>query len=219
MAANCVVFDIGGVLMNFGTRALTAACTGTGEDAALLHREVFEHIDWIAMDRGGSEAAALERMKERLPRRLHASVDQLIACWDEYLIPIPEMNGLARELDGMGIPLYLLSNTPDRFYRFRERIPAWPLMRGALVSFEEHLLKPDLEIYRRLFSRFGLSPGDCFFIDDSQANIEAARWCGMKGCLYRGDAGEVRGALRRAGIPVADRERAAGQIAGAGRSE
>ena len=203
MAAGCVIFDIGGVLMYFDTRALTAAFTESAQDAALLHREIFEDIDWIAMDRGGSEAASLERMKERLPRRLHGPADRVIARWDEYLFPIPEMNALARELDGMGIPLYLLSNTPDRFCRFRERIPVWPLMRGALLSFEEHLLKPDPEIYRRLFSRFGLSPGDCFFVDDSQANIEAARWCGMKGCLYRGDAGEVRAALRRAGIPVA----------------
>ena len=203
MAANCVIFDIGGVLMYFDTRALTAALTESGEDAALLHREVFEDIDWITMDRGGSEAEALERMKGRLPRRLHAPADRLIARWDEYLFPIPEMNALARELDALGIPLYLLSNTPDRFYRFRERIPVWPLMKGALLSFEERLLKPDPEIYRRLFSRFGLPPEECFFVDDSQANIEAARWCGMKGCLYRGDAGEVRGALRRAGIPVA----------------
>ena len=207
MAVNCVIFDIGGVLMNFETWSLTAAFTETAEDAALLHREIFEDIDWITMDRGGSEAAALERMKSRLPQRLHTPADQVIDRWDEYLIPIPEMNALARELDGMGIPLYLLSNTSERFRRFREHIPAWPLMKGALLSFEEHLLKPDPEIYRRLFSRFGLSPGDCFFVDDSQANIEAARWCGMKGCLYRGDAGEVRSALRRAGIPVtADRE-------------
>ena len=203
MAGNCVVFDMGGVLMDFNTRVLTAALTESAEDAALLHREVFEHIDWIAVDRGGSEAEALERMKGRLPRRLHAPADQLIARWDEFLVPIPEMNALARELDALGVPLYLLSNTSDRFYRFREHIPVWPLMRGALLSFEEHLLKPDPEIYRRLFSRFGLSPGECFFVDDNQANIEAARWCGMKGCLYRGDAGEVRGALRRAGIPVA----------------
>ena len=207
MAASCVIFDMGGVLMNFDTWGLTAAFTETEEDAALLHREVFEDIDWIAMDRGGSEAASLERMKGRLPRRLHAPADQVIARWDEYLVPIPEMNGLARELHGMGVPLYLLSNAPDRFYRFRERIPVWPLMRGALLSFEEHLLKPDPEIYRRLFSRFGLLPGDCFFVDDSNANIEAAQWCGMSGCLYRGSAGEVRSALRRAGIPVAaDRE-------------
>ena len=207
MAASCVIFDMGGVLMDFDTRGLAAAFTETEEDAALLYREVFKDVDWIAMDRGESETASLKRMKERLPRRLHASAEQLIARWDEYLAPIPEMNELARELDGMGVSLYLLSNIPDRFYRFRERIPVWPLMRGALLSFEEHLLKPDLEIYRRLFSRFGLLPEDCFFVDDSNANIEAAQWCGMQGCLYRGDAGEVRSALRRAGIPVAaDRE-------------
>ena len=202
MTAKYIVFDMGGVLMDFDTRGLTAAFTENGEDAALLHREVFEHIDWLTMDRGGSEEAALARMKTRLPRRLHSPADRMMANWDQFLVPIPEMNALARELDGLGVPIYLLSNTSDRFYRFRERIPVWPLLKGAVISCEEHLLKPDTEIYRRLFARFGLSPGDCFFVDDSHANIEAALWCGMQGFLYQGSAGQVREALRQAGIPV-----------------
>lgn len=214
MAANCVIFDMGGVLMDFDTHGLTAAFTDTPDDAALLHREVFGHIDWLTMDRGGPEAAALERIKGRLPKRLHRPADQMMAHWDEYLIPIPEVNDLARELDGMGVPIYLLSNTSTRFYQFRERIPVWPLLRGTVISCEEHLLKPDTELYRRLFSRFGLSPGDCFFIDDVNTNIEAALWCGMQGFLYQGHVGELRRALRRAGIPVANREGAAGQTAG-----
>lgn len=212
MAAKYVVFDMGGVLLDFDTRGLTAAFAGSEEDAARLHREIFGHIDWLSMDRGGSEEEALARMKARLPQRLHAPAEQVMAHWDEYLIPIPEMNGLARELDAMGVPIYLLSNTSDRFYRFRERIPVWPLLRGAVLSCEERLLKPDPEIYRRLFSRFGLAPGDGVFVDDVSANIEAAQWCGLKGCLYRGEAAEVRDALRRAGIPAAaNREGAAGR--------
>lgn len=212
MAAKYVVFDMGGVLMDFDTRGLTAAFTENGEDAALLHREVFEHIDWITMDRGGSETAALARIKTRLPQRLHGPADQMLAHWDQFLVPIPEMNDLARELDGLGVPIYLLSNTSGRFYQFRERIPVWPLLKGAVISCEEHLLKPDTEIYRRLFSRFGLSPGDGVFVDDSYMNIEAAQWCGLKGCLYRGGGAQVREALRQAGIPVsANCEGAAGR--------
>lgn len=214
MAVKYVIFDMGGVLMDFDTHGLTAAFTDTPEDAALLHREVFGHIDWLTMDRGGPEAAALERIKGRLPKRLHRPADQMMTHWDEYLIPIPEMNGLAQELDGMGVPIYLLSNTSDRFYRFRERIPAWPLLKGAVISCEEHLLKPDTELYRRLFARFGLPPEDCFFIDDVNTNIEAALWCGMRGFLYRGDVDELRCALRQVGIPVSNRRGAAGHTAG-----
>ena len=101
------------------------------------------------------------------------------------------------------MPLYLLSNTSARFYRFREKIEVLPLLRGALLSFEEKLLKPDPELYRRLFSRFGLSPGECFFIDDLHLNVEAARWCGMRAFHYQNDISRLRAALREAGIPVA----------------
>ena len=181
-----VVFDMGGVLMDYDTRGLTAAVTAGGADAALLHREMFEGPDWLTLDRGGTE-------------------DRAMARWDEFLTPVPEMNALAAELHGLGVPLYLLSNTSARFYSFRERVPAWPLLKGALLSFEEHLLKPDLDIYRRLFARFGLPPHDCFFVDDVNENIEAARWCGMQAFQYRKNPESIsrlRDALRQAGIPV-----------------
>lgn len=199
-----VIFDMGGVLMDFDTRGLTAAAAGE-EDAALLHREMFEGPDWLTLDRGGTEERALDLMKRRLPQRLHPAADRAMARWDEFLTPVPEMNALAAELHALGVPLYLLSNTSARFYSFRERVPAWPLLSGALLSFEEHLLKPDLDIYRRLFARFGLAPHDCFFIDDVNENIEAARWCGMRAFQYRKGPNGVSGlrdALRQAGIPV-----------------
>ena len=171
-----VIFDMGNILLDFDTRGLTAAFTDCGEDAALLHREMFEGPDWLILDRGGT---------------------------DEFLTPRPEINRLARELDGLGLPLYILSNTSHRFYSFREKIPVWPLIKGTLLSCEEHLLKPDLDIFRRLFSRFGLTPGECFFIDDYNVNIEAARWCGMQAFHYQNNISRLCAALRQAGVPVA----------------
>ncbi len=201
--ANTVIFDIGGVLMDFDTRALTASVTQSEADAAVLHREMFQGPDWLTVDRGGTEENALALMKERLPRHLWSAADRAMAGWDDFLIPDPGMNALAKELAGLNVPMYLLSNTSTRFYRFRERVPAWPLLRGAVLSCEERLLKPDPEIYRRLFARFGLSPGDCFFIDDVNQNIEAARWCGMQAFHYQKNISRLRAALREAGIPAA----------------
>lgn len=198
-----VIFDMGNILLDFDTRGLTAAFTDCGEDAALLHREMFEGPDWLILDRGGTEEEGLARMKERLPQRLWTAADQAMAHWDEFLTPRPEINRLAQELDGLGLPLYILSNTSHRFNSFREKIPVWPLIKGTLLSCEEHLLKPDLDIFRRLFSRFGLTPGECFFIDDYNVNIEAARWCGMQAFHYQNNISRLRAALRQAGVPVA----------------
>lgn len=202
--SKAVIFDMGGILLDFPTLELTAACSDTVEDARLLERAIFQSPEWAALDRGAAtEDQVLAAARERLPQRLHGGAARVIRHWDEYLFPKPEMNTLARELDALGVPLYLLSNTSARFYRFREKIEVWPLLKGALLSFEEKLLKPDPELYRRLFSRFGLSPGECFFIDDLNLNVEAARWCGMEAFHYQNDISRLRAALCRAGIPAA----------------
>lgn len=199
-----IIFDMGGVLLDFSTLELTAAFTETAADARLLSQAIFGSPDWVALDRGvTTEAHVLSAVQSRLPGHLQTSAARVLEHWDEFLIPKPEVNALARELDGLGLSLYILSNTSARFYRFREKIEVLPLMRGALLSFEEKLLKPDPELYRRLFPRFGLAPGQCFFIDDLHLNVEAARWCGMQAFHYQNDISRLRAALRQSGVPVA----------------
>lgn len=199
-----IIFDMGGVLLDFPTLTLAAAYTGTAADAHLLSQALFGSPEWAALDRGvTSEECVLSAVQSRLPDRLRESAAQVIEHWDEFLIPKPEVNALARELNALGLSLYILSNTSARFYRFRDKIEVWPLMRGALLSFEEKLLKPDPELYRRLFPRFGLAPGQCFFIDDLHLNVEAARWCGMQSFHYQNDISLLRAALRQSGVPVA----------------
>lgn len=202
--AKAVIFDMGGILLDFPTLKLTAAFSDTPEDARLLDEAIFKSPEWVALDRGvTTEDRVLAAARDRLPQRLHGAAALVLKHWDEYLFPKPEMNALARELDGAGVPLYLLSNTSARFYRFRDKIEVWPLLKGALLSFEEKLLKPDPALYRRLFPRFGLAPGECFFIDDLHLNVEAARWCGMEAFRYENDISRLRAALREAGIPAA----------------
>ena len=41
-----------------------------------------------------------------------------------------------------------------------------------------------------------------FFIDDSPLNVECAQWQGLTAFQFRRDLGELRAALRAAGIPV-----------------
>lgn len=197
-----VIFDVGGVLLTFDPGAMVSTVTSNEADSALLCREIFSHSDWCRLDRGGGEEEIFSSMKARLPARLHPQAEALFAHWHESLRPKREVGELAEELFQLGLPLYILSNAPFRFYRFREKIPAYDRMTGVMLSCEEGLLKPDPELFRRLLNRWHLRPEECFFIDDSPINVESAQWCGMNTFLFRDNVPTLRAALRQAGIPV-----------------
>ena len=57
------------------------------------------------------------------------------------------------------------------------------------------MAKPAPEIYRYLFDTFHLAPSECFFIDDTEANILAGRELGMDGIVFTGDVEAVKKAV------------------------
>ena len=50
----------------------------------------------------------------------------------------------------------------------------------------------------------GLDPVECFFLDDSSANVDAAIVLGLQAAVFDGDMKRLRRAMRKAGIPVKD---------------
>jgi lysophospholipase L1-like esterase len=58
-------------------------------------------------------------------------------------------------------------------------------MDGGVWSCDVHEIKPDAEIYRILFEKYGLVPEECLFIDDHAENIAVGKKFGMKGIVFR----------------------------------
>jgi HAD superfamily hydrolase (TIGR01509 family) len=52
-------------------------------------------------------------------------------------------------------------------------------MDGEIISFREHLLKPERQIYQLICDSFDIVPGEAVFLDDNIANVEAARDFGL----------------------------------------
>lgn len=102
------------------------------------------------------------------------------------------MEPLIRELKSRGYGIYLLSNASLRLREYFERIPGSDCFDGLMVSAEEKLLKPEHEIFEALYARFHLKPEECFFIDDSPANVEGALRTGMPATVFRGDVSALR---------------------------
>lgn len=200
-----ILFDMGNVLIRFDRNLFLDRLNISAEDKALLYREVFASVDWAHMDRGTkTEETALESICQRIPARLHIAAEEMVFRWDEPLIPIPGMYELVEELKANGYGIFLLSNASVRQHEYWPRIKESRFFDGTLISADEHVVKPQPEIYRLCLQRFGLKAEECFFIDDVAANIEGALYCGLSGAVFHGDAALLRKALRAAGVNISE---------------
>lgn len=197
-----MIFDMGGVLIRWNPEEILQGFDLTAEDEALINRELFKGVEWIQMDRGVLTAEdAVAAVCGRIPERLWEPVKTVVYGWHQrYLSPVPGMAELVRELKENGYHIYLLSNASRMLRSYFPRIPGSECFEKLLVSAEEKLLKPSHEIYERLYEKFECNPAECWFIDDSPANIEGAICTGMGGTVFYGDVPRLRQELRRAGI-------------------
>lgn len=191
-----IVFDMGKVLLDYDPVKVCWQFTDREEDVALIGKELFFSEEWVMLDRGDiTEEEALLRVQGRLPdERLKTMAAESLAHWHEYNIsPKPGMRELVIALKERGCRIYLCSNASLRLRVFQDQIPGIECFDGTLVSAEERVLKPEPEIFERLFERYSLRPEESFFIDDLEANIEGARRCGMDGyCFADGDVERLK---------------------------
>ncbi len=167
-----VVFDIGGVLLDWSPARLLAQ---QGWDLSLA-QPLFKHERWYRLDAGldtraqyeRETAAALSLDVERLRRLLDAM--------PHSLEPVEPVVDLLRQLHAADTPIFVLSNMPDYVSAaLMARHDFLRLPTERVFSFEAKVNKPDPQIYRYFTERCGLAGSDCLFIDDSLPNLREAQ--------------------------------------------
>ncbi|HZC27740.1 MAG TPA: HAD family hydrolase, partial [Actinopolymorphaceae bacterium] len=173
---DAVVFDVGGVLLDWNPRYLYRTLL---PDEAAVERFLAEvcTAEWnAAQDAGRSWAEAVAELTARFPD--HADLIRAFdERWPEMVAgQLDETVGVLTELQAKGIPTFALTNfSADKWEITRRR---WDFLRaldGAVVSGIELVAKPDPEIYSLLLERYDLMPHRTFYTDDVHANVEAAR--------------------------------------------
>lgn len=196
-----IVFDMGNVLTIFNKREYIYGYVNNEEDYRWINNQLCSSVEWLQMDRGTiTDDEAILAVCKRLPPHLHSVAERFIREYRMVQPPNPPMEKLVAELSQKGYGLYLLSNTSHRFRVFCKYIKAIDYMDGIWISCEHGFLKPEREAYLDFFKAFNLKPQECFFIDDSPANVEAAQCLGMAGCVYYGNVKELRKVLQEKGI-------------------
>ncbi len=202
MRPTTVVFDLGGVLIDWDPRYAYRQMGGT--EAEIEH--FLEHVatsGWNhQFDAGKPFAEGIAERKERFPD--HA--EWIEAWWSRW----PDMLGgaidgtvqILRELRDAGTPLYALTNwSAETFPIARERFDFLDWFDGIVVSGEVEKAKPDADIFAHLSDDFGIVPAEAVFIDDSAPNVATARRLGFHGIDFTTPAA-LRADLARLGLPV-----------------
>ena len=198
---NTVVFDLGGVLVDWDPRyLLRKVMPGRDAEMETILAEVLNH-DWnLARDAGDSWAEAMADLVEQHPQwaDIFRAYDER---WAETLGGSHEDTvAILRELHERGIPLYALSNwSAAKFHHAEERFEWLAWFDGVVVSGRVKLIKPEPAIFRHLLATYGLAASDVFFVDDYEPNIVGARAVGIHAHHFR-DAEGMRADLRAAGL-------------------
>ncbi len=196
-----VVFDLGGVLLDWNPRHLYRKVF-VGDDAAMEHFLTHVcHGDWnLAQDAGRdfdeAVAALMPEHEDKLP--------QILAWRDRFGEMIPDALhdtvAVAADLRARGVPLYALTNwSHETFPSQRRRFGFMDWFEGIVVSGQEKVIKPDPRIFRVLLDRHGLRAEETVFIDDNPKNAQAATSLGMHGLHFR-SAPELRDELATLGL-------------------
>lgn len=121
---------------------------------------------------------------------------------DSWFTINPETVAIIQELKSLGYRLLILSNMnvegKSRMFgasRFCGAVDWIGLFDDVVLSCDLALLKPEPAIYHSCLERALASPRECVFIDDTPANVVAARECGMHGVVFS-HAGHLRLVLK-----------------------
>jgi 2-haloacid dehalogenase len=184
--ASAVVFDLGGVLLDWDPRYLYRKLFD-GDDAAMERflTDVCSPEWHAAHDLGRNVAQACRELAAR-----HPDQAGLISAWaerSEEMVagPIAGSVAILADLKRRGVPCYALSNMEaETFPRRLRRFGFLRWFDGHVISGLEGVAKPDPRIYRLLLRRYELPAAQVLFIDDRADNVAAARAAGMRALRF-----------------------------------
>lgn len=192
-----IIFDLGNVVLKYDNLAYLKSKIEDKDKIDKLRNIIFGGHEWIMLDEGRiAEETAIEQICRNNPE-LEEDIRNVFDNWYSLLEPIESTVEIIGELKEKGYKLFFLSNFHDKaFQAVSEEYSFFRSFDGGVVSYREKIIKPNLEIYRKLLDGYNLKPEECIFIDDVNENIIAGEQVGIKGIHLR-EVSKLREELER----------------------
>ena len=176
-----IVFDLGGVVFNWQPDAIICRVFQDSETQDLVRAEIFEHADWVELDRG---TIALDQAIVRGASRTglsHEDIEKLLNEVPGSLTPIQETIELIRSISDSINRCFVLSNMHVASISYlEEKYKIWDMFDGIVISSRIQKVKPEIEIYEHLLTEYQLKASETVFIDDTSENLTAASSIGIQ---------------------------------------
>jgi HAD superfamily hydrolase (TIGR01509 family) len=193
-----VLFDLGGVLIDFGGVDPMKQLAGIESDDELWSRWL--SCQWVrSFERGGCSA---EHFAAGVVADWDLSIEPA-AFLDEFRSwpggPLPGADQLLARVQQM-VPAGCLSNTNP--LHWDEQFSRWPILDAfdyRFLSFELGCVKPDRDLFERVAQLLPAPPDRVLFLDDNALNVDGATEAGFAAVKVRG-VEEAQQALVAAGV-------------------
>ncbi len=176
-----IIFDVGGILFDDSKESITKLL---GKDSTNIYKAAYgqdfkkcllgqitvqEHLNNLKNNPDFNDIKFI-LTKEYLPKSY----------------PLLEENfNYIKALKDKGYKLFLLTNiTEDSYNYINETININSIFTGGIYSYQEHLIKPNPEIYELIIKRFNLNKNETIFFDDKEKNVKAAKETGLKSIVF-----------------------------------
>ena len=181
-----VIFDIGNVLTDFAWQEMYKEKGLGGENFDRVAKATVQSPYWCELDRGimtfsevMDKFVSLDSEMEDEIRRVLADMHGIVTG-RSYAVP------WVCSLKKQGLKVYVLSNFSEKIWKeCIDALEFYEFTDGGIISYKEHLIKPDQAVYQLLLERYGLCADECVFIDDLEENVKAARLCGINGIVFK----------------------------------
>lgn len=179
MTPSIVVFDIGGVLVDWQPHL--AWLHELGSEAAVA--DFMQRTDFLTRNTradGGESFADLSQEIDD-PRDSALFRDYVSHYARTVQTPLHGTWDLIDRLQARDVPLHAITNWSHETWPADVSVhPRLAEVFGTtIVSGQEGFMKPDPRIYQTLCDRAGIAAEDCVFIDDSPKNVDGAKAAGM----------------------------------------
>lgn len=193
-----LVFDIGGVLIEYGSapRLLEWFDYSISEDELWRKWLLSPAVRMFEMGQSTANEFAVALCDEfGLPLQPCAFLDEF-AVWPRALMP-----GAAELLKSLEDRFVLASCSNTNVLHW-ERVAGMDILDRFNAHFASHLtgcVKPDRETFQNILSEFGCAPHRICFFDDNPLNVEGAAAAGFVARHVHGPSGIAK-ALRAVGV-------------------
>jgi len=197
-----LLLDFGGVLTSSLYGRMVEFCTELGLAPDAMVAALARSPDAAAVMALAEAGRVSQREFElTVARQLGVPSDGLVERLVSGLLPRTEMFDLAARARAAGVRTGVLSNSlGGGGYDIYTGYDLNGLFDVVVISHEVELRKPERPIYELAAAKLGLRPRDCALVDDTEANVLAARDLGMAAVHFTGEPGQLAEVERLIGL-------------------